>query len=319
MSHTPREQDLTISSGSHSCLVRHLSGTIGIPEGKPFLKKKPVSVFNRIKRVQNESIATRPGRNGFTLIELLVVIAIIATLAAILFPVFAQAREKARQASCMSNLKQIGLASLQYSQDYDETIFPWLMADPLGVKMWDGLTDFSVGYPPAYVPEKGFLQAYMKNTQIQDCLTAAGIVPFEVDVPNGIPVWTAYGVNMILMPLDESGTFSGLAIADVQSPADTAFMADTMEFKFNPSNQMKRTNQLTAPSNNSPKLHGRHSGMANVLWFDGHVKSLKPTIPTTQFGPTSPIDYKKNNIGDLTPKSGHESDPDYYFELIKKS
>src|SRR5262245_16743330 len=61
-------------------------------------------------------------QRGFTLIELLVVIAIIAILAAILFPVFAQAREKARQASCMSNVRQIGLAALQYAQDYDETI-----------------------------------------------------------------------------------------------------------------------------------------------------------------------------------------------------
>src|SRR5215212_3362705 len=62
-------------------------------------------------------------RSGFTLIELLVVIAIIAILAAILFPVFAQAREKARQATCLSNCKQIGLASNMYVQDYDET-FP---------------------------------------------------------------------------------------------------------------------------------------------------------------------------------------------------
>jgi len=63
-------------------------------------------------------------RSGFTLIELLVVIAIIAILAAILFPVFAQAREKARQASCESNEKQIGLAITQYVQDYDETYMP---------------------------------------------------------------------------------------------------------------------------------------------------------------------------------------------------
>ncbi|MBC7808436.1 MAG: prepilin-type N-terminal cleavage/methylation domain-containing protein, partial [Akkermansiaceae bacterium] len=60
-------------------------------------------------------------RNGFTLIELLVVIAIIAILAAILFPVFAQARDKARQTSCLSNIKQLGLAMVQYTIDYDET------------------------------------------------------------------------------------------------------------------------------------------------------------------------------------------------------
>src|ERR1700752_5232231 len=59
-------------------------------------------------------------RYGFTLIELLVVVAIIAILAAILFPVFAQAREKARQATCVSNLKQIGTATMMYAQDYDE-------------------------------------------------------------------------------------------------------------------------------------------------------------------------------------------------------
>ena len=66
-------------------------------------------------------------RHGFTLIELLVVIAIIAILAAILFPVFAQAREKARQTQCLSNSKQIGTAIMMYGQDYDETYIPWFV------------------------------------------------------------------------------------------------------------------------------------------------------------------------------------------------
>ena len=71
-------------------------------------------------------------RRGFTLIELLVVIAIIAILAAILFPVFAKAREKARQTSCLSNLKEIQLAALMYAQDNDETLHSQCMPCPFG-------------------------------------------------------------------------------------------------------------------------------------------------------------------------------------------
>jgi prepilin-type N-terminal cleavage/methylation domain-containing protein len=83
----------------------------------------------------------RKGNPGFTLIELLVVIAIIAILAAILFPVFAQAREKARMASCTSNLKQLGLAMMQYHQDYDEKYPSWNWGDSYGgrgeaISMW---------------------------------------------------------------------------------------------------------------------------------------------------------------------------------------
>ena len=79
-----------------------------------FMKEKAI-LFNRV-------LVTPARQRGFTLIELLVVIAIIAILAAILFPVFSKVREKARQASCLSNLKQLGLAFVQYVQDYDERL-----------------------------------------------------------------------------------------------------------------------------------------------------------------------------------------------------
>src|SRR5947207_10733174 len=104
-------------------------------------------------------------RGGFTLIELLVVIAIIAILAAILFPVFAQARESARKISCLSNTKQIGLAAMQYVQDYDEG-YP--------VQSWDGALMGTTNNDAGSDGKRFFvwpwqLMPYMKNKQILVC------------------------------------------------------------------------------------------------------------------------------------------------------
>src|ERR687894_511258 len=108
----------------------------------------------REERPMSRSYYRKTG--GFTLIELLVVIAIIAILAAILFPVFAQAREKARQTSCLSNLKQIGTASMMYQQDYDEILLPPRRGNYAGgingAMTWDRL-----------------MQPYVKNTSLITC------------------------------------------------------------------------------------------------------------------------------------------------------
>ena len=101
-------------------------------------------------------------RRGFTLIELLVVIAIIAILAAILFPVFAKAREKARQSSCLSNVKQIMLGVLQYCQDYDEQL-------PIGASYWyaPGGGGAATRTDPMIWSDE--LSPYIKNTQVMAC------------------------------------------------------------------------------------------------------------------------------------------------------
>ena len=95
------------------------------------------------------------GREAFTLIELLVVIAIIAILAAILFPVFAQAREKARQTACLSNVKQLGLGVSMYGQDYDETF-------PIGA--WSGVVNGATVYFRWYTD----VAPYIKNNQVRN-------------------------------------------------------------------------------------------------------------------------------------------------------
>src|SRR5918911_756201 len=104
----------------------------------------------------------RTQRRGFTLIELLVVIAIIAILAAILFPVFAQAREKARQAACLSNAKQIGLGCRMYAQDYDEVNVPERVLLPGG----------------AYISFRANLQPYVKNKNVFVCPSASDLNTF---------------------------------------------------------------------------------------------------------------------------------------------
>jgi prepilin-type N-terminal cleavage/methylation domain-containing protein/prepilin-type processing-associated H-X9-DG protein len=117
----------------------------------------------------------KPRASGFTLIELLVVIAIIAILAAILFPVFAQAREKARQTSCLSNMKQMNLAVLQYVQDYDET-FP--LCEFYNGSTWSGASVTTPADVFGHTPARdcywsNSISPYLKNYQVYLCPSAA--------------------------------------------------------------------------------------------------------------------------------------------------
>jgi prepilin-type N-terminal cleavage/methylation domain-containing protein/prepilin-type processing-associated H-X9-DG protein len=144
-------------------------------------------------------------RKGFTLIELLVVIAIIAILAAILFPVFAKAREKARQTSCLSNVKQIALGMLQYVQDYDER-FPAYGSGSYTVDPW------------IFWPHQ--LQPYIKNWQVYNC-------PSNI---YGGTTMTYHGMSYPQRPcyaFVNSLWGSSIALATVQSPSTKWMLADS--------------------------------------------------------------------------------------------
>lgn len=213
---------------------------------------------------------------GFTLIELLVVIAIIAILAAILFPVFAKARENARRTSCLSNTKQIGLAMMQYVQDYDET-YPYA---PWGGGWQYGAMNCGGG-GKQNTPALGFLlEPYTKSAALWRCpsdsFNRGPVVTANMTIPSGIyyPYQNAsYGYNV--MSLGGSCGGNTISMASVQSPAqlgavfgawaDNGFIMDNLGVG-GPFSRMEGS-----PEGGTANKIGHLNG-GNVSYADGHSK-----------------------------------------------
>ena len=138
-------------------------------------------------------------RRGFTLIELLVVIAIIAILAAILFPVFSRAKEKARQSTCTSNLKQLGMGLMMYAQDYDDTLPPAQFGD-----WWEHCWKY-ITLP------------YVKNEGIYSCPSA----PANLNRPIGT---SPYGINAYI-----GEVYFSLPLAQISQPAETLLLGENRD------------------------------------------------------------------------------------------
>lgn len=202
---------------------------------------------------------------GFTLIELLVVIAIIAILAAILFPVFAQAREKARQSSCLSNLKQFGTAWTLYADDYDERACPIYLSD--FATWWDGYDNTWVDGTFYY--DKGLLSPYIKNGQISKCPSFTGKT---FDRPN-----TGYAYNRLIGGEYQwaSGIFDPepISLSEITNPSKIVLFCDAA---MNNGGEIYGSQILQNPSytKNMTRTHFRHIGKANVTFCDGHAKSV---------------------------------------------
>ncbi len=219
-------------------------------------------------------------RRGFTLIELLVVIAIIAILAAILFPVFARAREKARQTSCLSNVKQIALGILMYSQDYDE-------------KFCNLGYNCNPNMPGIYWPEQTL--PYTKNGQIYLCPSASGGDRGTPLLPGG----KNYGFN--IWNYHVNGWYN---VVKIPAPASTIMIGDR---DANGCERILSSRCVSggctcyggqSPVQNSHYLTDRHNGGANFGFCDGHGKWLKVDVPTPESGWVS--NNPANNLWDGT-------------------
>jgi prepilin-type N-terminal cleavage/methylation domain-containing protein/prepilin-type processing-associated H-X9-DG protein len=226
-------------------------------------------------------------KRGFTLIELLVVIAIIAILAAILFPVFASAREKARQTNCASNEKQLGLGALQYVQDYDE-IYPCGHTYYGNGRGWAGQL-----YP--YVKSTGVYvcpdDTYAKGITVSYALNAnfAGTTP-----PVNVASLVASSKTIYLYEIFDRETFQ-IAYAGYCTPAVLDFDCESLSgagwdlasgsASLDNQAQVSATGLLRGdpgpvPSNAMAGALGRHTDGSNFLFADGHVKWLKGGMVT---------------------------------------
>jgi prepilin-type N-terminal cleavage/methylation domain-containing protein/prepilin-type processing-associated H-X9-DG protein len=230
-------------------------------------------------------------QKGFTLIELLVVIAIIAILAAILMPVFAQAREKARQASCLSNLKQIGLGMQMYAQDYDETLpssSVYGSCHPLHNVTWQSCGSGTRIYSWALWVK--WIEPYVKNNQVYSCPSG----PQTGSQAEFGPTWDRFKCNLGYSEFIFHGAANWARLAQLSSaPAGIANIAVVADSGWGPmfndwSNADSGSRQcrgdapdfglyrikyaVDPPWLNPLSCMVRHPSGSNVVYADGHAK-----------------------------------------------
>jgi prepilin-type N-terminal cleavage/methylation domain-containing protein/prepilin-type processing-associated H-X9-DG protein len=257
------------------------------------------------------------GNRAFTLIELLVVIAIIAILAAILFPVFAQAKAAAKKASCLSNTKQLGLAWPMYANDYDDAMCPEGYSDGGGWSgppatyyvTWHCYWDYATGKADI---TKGLLYPYTKNQQIM-ADPGAGNVKWQM---NGNIQGSNFALILAAVPYQEEDVHYGLNdqiatagasvnYSQVDMPSETILLADSGTVDYSTGGLDQYDEAAGCPygagigtSFCNPTTVGRHGGISNVAWLDGHSKGMHVQPATwTLYGGLNSTNFGLLDVG----------------------
>lgn len=247
--------------------------------------------------------------SGFTLIELLVVVAIIAILAAILFPVFASARQAANKTKCVSNLKQLALANRMYAEDYDGRFVPGA-ADISTTNRWRWH-----GWRPntnsPFDPEKGPIWSYLgKSGGLKEC-PLLGVLKHGFERGCG-----GYGYNLVYIGgsywkygWTAQAATETAEISQIAKPAQTVMFTDAgmaeasgvIDYSFCEPPFIVSPGGAETSMRYTPSIHFRHNGMAVVAWCDGHVSAEKMTFTCSQ----NPYggDNQAANIGWFGPES----------------